>query len=95
MRLKCSINSFIDNKMFLSKPFFLPYQNDGFYVECCTTDGEKDSTSLFFERVRKWNGLVISPEPEKFTALQMKHRKAAIMNSCLSDSEHPVKVFLL
>ncbi|XP_076094800.1 uncharacterized protein LOC143065236 [Mytilus galloprovincialis] len=69
----------------------LRFKKDGFYVECCTTDGEKDSTSLFFERVRKWNGLVISPEPEKFTALQMKHRKAAIMNSCLSDSEHPVK----
>lgn len=69
----------------------LRFKEDGFYVECCATDGEKGSTSLFFERVRQWNGLVITPEPEKFTALQMKHRKAAIMNSCLSDSEHPVK----
>ena len=64
----------------------------GFYIECCDTDGEKDSTSLFFERVRKWNGLVMTADPKKFSKLLQKNRRALTMNACLSQSFRVEKV---
>lgn len=67
----------------------LKFKEDGFYVECCDTDGENRSNSLFFERVRRWNGLVIVSEPKKFSALLVKNRKSMSMNACLSAANKP------
>jgi hypothetical protein len=35
-------------------------------VECGALNGETSSTSLFFERVRKWNGLLIEADPSNY-----------------------------
>jgi hypothetical protein len=78
--------------VFLYKSSNLFFQEDGFYVECCSSDGEKGSNSLFFERVRKWNGLVMVTEPENMSSLQQKNRKAMTLNSCISVTDKPQKV---
>lgn len=70
----------------------LKYIERGFYVECGALNGETSSTSLFFERVRKWNGLLIEADPSNYELLKSKHRKAFTVNTCLSTSSVPSKV---
>jgi hypothetical protein len=52
------------------------FQEGGFYVECGALNGEKGSNSLFFEKVRKWNGLLIEADPSNYGVLKTKNRKA-------------------
>jgi hypothetical protein len=61
-------------------------------VECGALNGETSSTSLFFERVRKWNGLLIEADPSNYELLKSKHRKAFTVNACLSTTSVPAKV---
>ena len=67
-------------------------QEGGFYVECGALDGETSSTSFFFERARKWNGLLIEADPSNYALLKSKHRKAFSVNACLSTTPNPSKV---
>lgn len=48
-----------------------------------------------FERLRKWNGLLIEADPKNYALLRKKHRKAFTINACLSVHPYPVKVCLL
>ncbi|XP_021343454.1 uncharacterized protein LOC110443514 [Mizuhopecten yessoensis] len=70
----------------------LNYMEGGFYVECGALNGEKGSNSLFFERVRKWNGLLIEADPTNYKALKSKNRKAFTLNACLYPKPHPAEV---
>ncbi|XP_060077630.1 uncharacterized protein LOC132557155 [Ylistrum balloti] len=70
----------------------LNYMEGGFYVECGALNGEKGSNSLFFERVRKWNGLLIEADPTNYKALKSKHRKAFTLNACLYPKPYPAEV---
>ncbi|XP_033727648.1 protein Star-like [Pecten maximus] len=63
----------------------------GFYVECGALNGEKGSNSLFFERVRKWNGLLIEADPTNYRALKTKNRKAFTVNACLNPKPYPAE----
>ena len=63
-------------------------------MECGGLTGEKGSTSFFFEKVRKWNGLLIEADPSNYKVLKTKHRKAFTVNTCLSPSSTPAIVSL-
>ncbi|XP_033762187.1 uncharacterized protein LOC117343795 [Pecten maximus] len=67
----------------------LNYIEGGFYVECGALNGEQGSNSLFFEKVRKWNGLLIEADPSNYDALTTKHRKAFTMHACLNPRPYP------
>ncbi|XP_060086057.1 uncharacterized protein LOC132565433 [Ylistrum balloti] len=67
----------------------LNYIEGGFYVECGALNGEKGSNSLFFEKVRKWNGLLIEADPSNYEVLMTKHRKAFTMHACLNPKPYP------
>ncbi|KAL4222040.1 hypothetical protein ACF0H5_018083 [Mactra antiquata] len=67
----------------------LNYMEGGFYIECGALNGEKGSNTLFFEKVRKWNGLLIEADPETYADLKSKHRKAFTMNACLNPKPYP------
>ncbi|WAQ94261.1 STAR-like protein, partial [Mya arenaria] len=56
----------------------------GFYIECGGLDGERGSNTLFFEKVRRWNGLLIEADESNYALLKGKHRKAFTMNACLN-----------
>lgn len=75
--------------------YILYKQENGFYVECGALDGEKGSNTFFFEKVRKWNGVLIEADPSNFAVLKTKHRKAFISHSCLSPTRIPAKVIFL
>lgn len=68
------------------------FQEGGFYVECGALNGEKGSNSLFFERVRKWNGLLIEGDPTNYAELKKINRKAFSINACISPRATPFKV---
>ncbi|KAH3894693.1 uncharacterized protein LOC127867739 isoform X2 [Dreissena polymorpha] len=70
----------------------LNYMEGGFYVECGALNGEKGSNTLFFEKVRKWNGLLVEADPSNYQALKSKHRKAFTVNACLSPQPYPAMV---
>ena len=44
---------------------YVSYDN-GFYVELGANDGVTQSNSLYFERHRKWRGVLIEPSPHNF-----------------------------
>lgn len=67
----------------------LNFTEGGFYVECGGLNGERGSNSLFFEKNRKWNGLLVEADPINFEMLIKKHRKAFIINACLNTEKHP------
>ena len=77
-------------KMDLIKAFY--FQEGGFFVECGAFNGEIESNSLFFERERAWKGLLIEADPNQYTALKGKNRKAFTSNTCLSTVPYPVRV---
>ncbi|KAK3603673.1 hypothetical protein CHS0354_017393 [Potamilus streckersoni] len=62
----------------------LNYIEGGFFVEAGALNGERGSNTLFFEKVRKWNGLLVEADPESYAILKSKHRKAFSINACLS-----------
>ncbi|XP_060605156.1 protein Star-like [Ruditapes philippinarum] len=67
----------------------LNYIERGFYIECGALNGEKGSNTLFFEKVRKWNGLLIEADPENYKVLKTKNRKAFTMQACLNPQPYP------
>jgi FkbM family methyltransferase len=42
----------------------------GFYVELGANDGVNQSNTLFFERFKNWNGVLIEPHPQTFERLK-------------------------
>ncbi|KAI8770513.1 hypothetical protein BgiMline_032960, partial [Biomphalaria glabrata] len=53
---------------------------DGFFVEIGAGDGETDSVSLFFERERSWDGVLVEKSEEKADILIAKNRRAILWN---------------
>ncbi|KAL3881308.1 hypothetical protein ACJMK2_027761 [Sinanodonta woodiana] len=67
----------------------LERKEKGFYIEAGAFDGESISNTLFFERIRKWNGLLVEPDPKTYFRLRSKHRNAYLINACLSTNTKP------
>jgi len=61
----------------------------GFFIECGGLDGELRSNTLFFERTRGWQGLVIEADPANFLQMTQKHRKAHTSQTCLATGPEP------
>ncbi|XP_068211158.1 uncharacterized protein [Palaemon carinicauda] len=72
--------------------FILKGKKKGFYVECGALDGEIRSNTLFFERERDWQGLLIEADPKNYQELIFKRRKAYISPACLSPTSYPSSV---
>ena len=58
------------------------------FIECGAADGEGFSNSLFFELKKNWTGLLVEPNNEEFDILKQRHRKATLINACLSNTEY-------
>ena len=70
-------------------------QEHGFFLECGAYDGETQSNTLWFERVRHWTGLLVEADPENYRQLMSKHRKAYTVNACLNTNPYPASVSTL
>jgi len=65
---------------------------DLFFVDCGANDGEYISNTLWLEKEKGWNGLLIEADPTTFGKLKTKHRKAWHANLCLSTDRFPKTV---
>lgn len=64
-------------------------QKSGFFVEAGAYDGERISNSLFFEKEKGWQGILVEPNPDALAQLLQKKRRAAIFPGCLSTKTTP------
>ena len=67
-------------------------QEGGFFVECGAFTGEERSNTLFFEKTRKWTGLLIEADPQLYATVRSKHRNAFTVNACLNTEPYPAMV---
>lgn len=64
----------------------------GFFVECGAFTGEERSNTLFFEKTRKWTGLLIEADPQLYATVRSKNRNAFTVNACLNTEPYPAKM---
>ncbi|CAG2224733.1 unnamed protein product [Mytilus edulis] len=57
-------------------------------------DGESFSNTLFFEKIRNWNGLLVEASPFLYDIMLKKDRKCYMVNACISTSL-PTMTFVL
>jgi len=61
-------------------------------VESRALDGEDMSVTLELERDKKWEGLLVEPDPSIFQKLLAKNRKSWLAPTCLSQKTTPLLV---
>lgn len=59
---------------------YLDFKN-GFFIEAGAADGRAQSNTLYFERYRKWKGILIEPIPELAERCR-KNRPKSIVENC-------------
>lgn len=65
-------------------------KENGVFVEVGALDGIGASNTFFFEKERKWTGLLIEPNPVEYTRLINCGRNAFFENCAISDEEKEV-----
>jgi len=65
-----------------------------FFVEVGGYDGEKFSNTLFLEKYRGWDGLLIETNPYTFDILRSRDRKCWAVRACLSDTIADMKFII-
>lgn len=66
----------------------------GFFIEIGGYDGETYSNSLFFEKVRDWNGLLVEASPFMYELMLKKDRNCYMVNACISNSVSTMTIVL-
>lgn len=56
----------------------------GFFVEAGANDGLSQSNTLYFEKYRKWRGLLVEPVPELARRCRKNRRKCIVENYALA-----------
>ncbi|CAD7933062.1 unnamed protein product [Amoebophrya sp. A120] len=80
---------FFDEEIFKRK-------KNGFYIECGASDGFLHSNTLFFERIRNWQGLLVEASKIEFEQIVnaglRKPENNVYFNGCLTDFEKSGKL---
>ncbi|VDH94166.1 Hypothetical predicted protein [Mytilus galloprovincialis] len=69
-------------------------KQNGFFVEIGGYDGESFSNTLFLEKIRDWDGLLVEASPFLYNIMLKKDRKCYMVNACISTSL-PTMTFVL
>ncbi|XP_034952296.1 uncharacterized protein [Chelonus insularis] len=78
-----AIKEYFNNKM------------NGFFIECGAYDGETRSNTLNLERFYNWTGILIEADPENFSLMLQKNRRAYLSPTCLSIKSRPMNTSFL
>ena len=70
----------------------LEMRTGGFFVDCGAARGEPLSNTLFLERERGWNGMLIEANPYLFQEMLTKNRRAYQVNACLSPNNSTARL---
>jgi len=63
--------------------------DSGFYIEAGAADGTTQSNTLFLEKERSWNGILIEPSPENYEKCLKARRLSKNFNCALVDYDYP------
>jgi hypothetical protein len=63
-------------------------KRNGIFVEVGGYDGETHSNTLFLEKERGWQGLLIEANPYSFELMQAKDRLAWMAHTCIKSQNH-------
>ena len=63
-------------------------KRDGIFVEVGGYDGETHSNTLFLEKERGWQGLLIEANPYSFELMQAKDRLSWMAHTCIKSQNH-------
>jgi hypothetical protein len=69
-------------------------RKNGFFLEIGGYDGELHTNTLFFEKERDWDGLLIETNPFTFQQMVSRDRKCFMVNACISRT-NPSMSFLV
>jgi FkbM family methyltransferase len=69
------------NKLDETLSVLLPHKN-GYYVEIGANDGISQSNSLYFERKKKWSGILVEPDKHNFRLLTRNRKKRNKFFNC-------------
>ena len=58
--------------------------NGGYFIEAGAYDGEEHSNTLWLEKAKGWNGLLIEPNIHLFHKINKLNRKCSVINSGIS-----------
>jgi FkbM family methyltransferase len=64
----------------------LPHDS-GFFVEAGANDGYLQSNTYYFERFKKWTGVLVEPVPELYRACRRERPGSAVFNCALVPDE--------
>jgi len=78
--------------MLLDHRYFQETVKGGFFIEAGACNGERDSTTLYFELRHRWSGLLVEPTMRDYKNLRAVNRKAWSVNTCLSPDVRPTTV---
>jgi len=62
--------------------------DDGVFIEAGANDGESQSNTYYFEKIRGWTGLLIEPVPA-FADACRRHRRATVVQAALVETDVP------
>lgn len=63
--------------------------NGGFFVEAGANDGYLQSNTYYFERLRRWRGVLIEPIPELYEKCRKLRTRSKVVQSALVAPGHP------
>lgn len=75
--------SFALNQLDLKLEPYLDFDG-GFFIEAGANDGVSQSNTLYFEKYRKWRGLLIEPIPELAERCRRNRPKSTVENAALT-----------
>ena len=78
--------------LILNYIYYVSIYKNGLFIDFGAHDGEFISNTLWLEKEKGWDGLLIEADPEIYSMLKSKNRHATISNACLSPTTFPQKV---
>jgi FkbM family methyltransferase len=80
--------SFGLNNLDIKLEKYIDFDN-GFFIEAGANDGIKQSNTLYFEKYRDWQGLLIEPIPELAQKCEKNRRNSIVENAALVPFGYP------
>lgn len=80
--------SFALNELDLKLEAFIDFDG-GFFIEAGANDGVKQSNTLYFEKYRRWRGLLIEPVPELAAQCRKNRPRCIVENTALVPFDYP------
>ena len=61
----------------------------GYFIEAGANDGVNQSNTLFYEKYRRWTGLLIEPIPQRAAECRRNRPRCAVENCALVSFDYP------